>query len=288
VLVSDTFRTHEPIESGRIALSFSVSSLSESGVRGSQALGLQLQGPFEGHGSGRLPSFALQLGLQAGSLTGAGGLQAGLVSTGGQLYLELAGASFVAPRATMQALEQGYARAVGSASSRQSTFALLGAEPGQWLVDPRVVGRQDVAGVETTVIEAGLDTARFAADAEKLAGAAGAAGAAGLAGSGPAALASPGAISSLAGSLRSARVFVYTGVHDHLLHRIHLQGLVATTPQARAELGGLSRAAVAFTLQFGGLNQPQAIAAPRNPQPISQLIPALAQLGLVPGSPAGG
>ncbi len=287
VLLSQTFRSHRPIESGQIELSFTVSSLGAGGSRGPQALAVQLQGPFENLGAGRLPSFALQIGLRSASLFGAHALQAGLTSTDGQLFIELAGASFAAPAATVQALEQGYARATGSASpsARKSTFALLGVEPGEWLVKPTIVGRADVAGVETTHISAGLDSARFLADAQRLAGAGGALG---LAGSGPAALISPGEISSLAGSVRSAHVDLYTGEHDHLLRRIYVQGTIATTPQTRAALGGRSGATLALTLQFADLNAPQTITAPSNPQPISGLLGALQRLGLLAGTPSSG
>lgn len=283
-LLNDTFHAHKPIESGRIFLSLGLASLPPG--TSAQATSLTLQGPFESLGSsGRLPSFALQLDLRSAGLTGTHAFQVGLTSTHGQLYVELAGASFAAPAATVQALEQGFARATASSSKESSTFSLLGVEPGEWLVNPTIVGTAQIAGTETTHIAAGLNVARFVADAQKLAGAGSSLG---LGAAGPAALLSPAAISALAGSVRSAHVDVYTGTQDHVLRRIALTVTVASTPQTRAALGGLSSAKLTLTLQFADLGQPQSIPPPSNPQPISSLLPALQHLGLLGAAPGGG
>ncbi len=282
-LLDETFHAHKPIESGRIFLALGAASLPAGAS--AQATSLTLQGPFESLGSGHLPSFALQLGLRSASGTGAHALQVGLTSTHGALFVELGGASFAAPAATVQALAQGYAHATAASSgSSGSTFSLLGVEPGEWLVNPTIVGSAEVAGTETTHIAAGLAVARFVADAQKLAGAGAALG---LGGAGPATLLSPAAISALASSVRSARVDVYTGTQDHVLRRIELTLKVASTPQTRAALGGLSSATLTLTLQFAELGEPQHIPLPSNTQPLSALLPALQHLGLLGTAPSG-
>lgn len=273
-LLAETFRSHKPIESGRISLSFAVAGT------GGQSLALRIEGPFASRGSGRLPDFALQVALSASQLAGGHAVRAGLTSTGGQLYIGLAGTYFQAPAQTVQALEQGYAHATRS-SSASSAFSLLGVEPGAWLVDPRVAGSEQVGGAETTHVTAGLDTARFLADAERLSGAGEALG---LGASGVSALLSPADLQAISGAVRSARVDVYTGAGDHLLRRISLTATLGSDAQTRAALGALSGATLTLTLQFSGLNQPQTIAAPSNTQPISGLLPALEQLGVLLGS----
>lgn len=284
-LLGDTFQSHKPIESGRIFLSFGLTSLPAATAGASaQATSLQLQGPFESRGSGRLPDFALQIALRSASGAGPRALQAGLTSTGGQLFIELAGTSFAAPAATVQALARGYTQATGSATGRSSTFSLLGVEPGEWLVNPTIVGTDEIAGTETTHITAGLDVARFVADAQKLSGAGSALG---LGAAGPTALLSPAAISALASSVRAAHVDVYTGTEDHLLREITLTASVAATPQTRAALGDISSATLTLTLQFADLNEPQSISAPSNPQPITGLLGALQRLGLLSSTSSG-
>ena len=285
-LVSDTFRSRKPIESGRIDLSFTLAPTSSTGsLAAVRPLALRLRGPFQSASStGMLPSFALTLTLMSAGNT----LHAGATSTSGQLFIELAGASFQAPDATVHALQQGYAQATRTSSSAasQSTFAALGVDPGEWLVNPRIVGPVTIAGTETIHVTAALNVASFVADAEKLSSAGGALGL-GAAGAGGLGLLSPSGISTLSSSVHGARVDVYTGAHDHLLRRLSLTGAIVTTPQTRAELGGLGSASLRLVLQFAGLNEPQRILAPSNPQPISQLLPALERLGLAlaPASP---
>jgi hypothetical protein len=95
---------------------------------------------------------------------------------------------------------------------------------------------------------------------------------------------SPTVITELAKSIKSAHVDVYTGQGDHLLRRLEVSATVSGTPQTQAILGGLSTADVKLLLEFSDLNKPQTIAAPSNPQPPSQLLPALQQLiGLLQG-----
>jgi hypothetical protein len=283
-LVRDTFRSHKPIESGQIDLSFTVSPVGGGSSRAARSFALQLQGPFQSLGPSRLPRFALALALTSAGHT----LKAGATSTSGQLFIELGGAYFQAPGTTVQALQQGYAQATRTSSSAasQSTFAALGVDPGEWLAHPSVAGTVDIAGAETMHVTAALNVARFVADAEKLSGAGGALGL-GTGGQGLSLL-SPAGISALSGAVRSSNVDLYTGVSDHLLRRLSLTAAISTTPATRAALGGLGNANLTLVLQFAGLNQPQTIAPPSKPQPMSALLPALERLGLALGAGTSG
>ncbi len=290
-LLNQTFKSHAPIESGRIQLSVSFSSVGAIRalpVKG--PLSLRLEGPFQSIAAGQLPHFALQAELQSGGLLTAPGhtLRVGATSIDGQLFIELGGTPFRAPATTVQALQQGYTQASRAASSAasSSTFATLGVDPGEWLTNPTVVGSSDVSGAGTVHIVAGLNTARFLADAGKLAGAGGSLGL-GAAGQGTGSFAA-GEVSALERSVRSARVDVYIGASDHLLRALSLRVEVLTTPAARAALGGLRSGTLTLSLQFAELNQPQTIAPPSNPQSISQLLPVLERLGLVGGPARGG
>ncbi|HTW43868.1 MAG TPA: hypothetical protein VMD79_16290 [Solirubrobacteraceae bacterium] len=284
-LVRDTFSAHKPIESGRIDLSFALTPLDAAGApQPGRAFALRLQGPFQSLGPTRLPRFALALTLTSAGHT----LAAGLTSTAGRLFVGLEGAYFSAPAATVQALQQGYAQATraASAAASHSTFAALGVDPGEWIVRPRLAGSAEIGGAQATHVTGELDVARFLADAHKLSDASGALGL-GASGQGLGVLSAAG-ISALSSSVRAASVDLYTGTRDHLLRRLSLTASISTAPQARAALGGLQRASLQLTLQFAGLDQPQAIGAPSNPQPISQLLPALERLGLAQGAGTAG
>jgi hypothetical protein len=275
-LLSQTFSSQRSVDSGQVDLSFALSAGASGTPAGQGPISLHLTGPFQSAGSGQFPRFALALTVDAAGQK----LKAGAVSTGGRLYLELAGVAFLAPSSTKRAIEEGYAQASRAASpaAGRSSFAALGIDPGAWLRSASVAGSANVAGAETVHIVAGLDAARFLADVQRLASSGGA-----LAGNG-ASLLTPARVAALSGSVRSARVDIYTGAHDHLLRRLALSAELSTTPSARAALGGLGGGTLTFALEFSQLNRPQTITAPSNPQPLTRLGPVLGRLRL-PGRP---
>jgi hypothetical protein len=284
-LLNDTFSGQTQIESGEVNLSFAVSAAGAGGA--TKPLAVRLSGPFQNAGTDKLPRFSLQLDLSAAGHT----LGAGATSTGSALYVELAGAWFSTPPSTFAAIEQGYAQATKSAPTAKvrSTFASLGIDPGRWLSSPAKVGTTTIGGVSTVHLSASVDIPAFLADVSKLSQAGNALGLAspvpGVAGGSL----SPALVTELAKSIESAHVEVYTGQSDHLLRRLEVTATVAGTPQTQALLGGLKTAAIKILLEFTALNKPQTISAPPNPQPPSQLLPALQQLvGALQGAGASG
>jgi hypothetical protein len=281
-LLDETFSGHTPIESGEVNLSFAVSAIGHSAT--TKPLAVTLTGPFENTSTGKLPRFALQLQLNAAGHA----LQAGATSTGSALFVQLAGTWFSTPADTYKALEEGYAKATSSSSATKahSTFSALGIEPGHWLSDPTKAGTATISGVTTEHITASVDTSAFIADVSKLSQAGGALGLPSPSGSSGSL--SPAVVDELAKSIKSAHVDIYTGQSDHLLRRLEVSAAITGTPQTQALLGGLSSANVKVVLEFSSLNKPQSITAPSNPQPPSQLLPALQQLvGVLQGVGSG-
>jgi hypothetical protein len=282
-LLDETFSGHTQIESGNVDLSFALSATGSSAS--TKPLAVSLDGPFQSTGTGKLPRFALKLRLSAAGHA----LQAGATSTGSALFVQLAGTWFSTPAKTYAALEEGYAQATKTASTSKtrSTFSSLGIDPGQWLSNPTKVGTATIGGEATVHLTANVDIPAFLADVSKLSQAGGALG---LGSPVPGASTeggtlSPTVVTELAKSIKSAHVDVYTGQSDHLLRRLEVDANVTGTPQTQAILGGLSRADIKVKLEFSDLNKPQTITAPGNPQPPSQLLPAVQQLvGLLEGS----
>jgi hypothetical protein len=285
-LLDDTFSGHTQIESGNVKLSFAIGAVGSNAA--TKPLAVRLSGPFESTTSGKLPHFALQLQLGAAGHT----LQAGATSTGSALFVELAGTWFSTPESTYKALEEGYGQATKTASTAKvrSTFSSLGIQPGRWLANPTKVGTTSIGGAQTVHLAASVDIPAFLADVSKLSQAGGALG---LGSPVPGASTStgtlsPAVISELAKSIKSAHVDIYTGQDDHLLRRLEVSATVSATPQTQALLGGLSTANIKVLLEFSDLNKPQTIAAPSNPQPSSQLLPAVQQLaGVLQGTASG-
>jgi hypothetical protein len=296
-LLNDTFSGHTAIESGNVNLSFAVSATGSNGAA-TKPLSVRLSGPFqdaggpsgahpEGHKqAGKLPRFALQLDLGAAGHT----LKAGATSTGSALYVELAGMWFSTPESTYKAIEQGYAQATKSSSTAKvhSTFASLGIEPGRWLSSPTNAGETTIAGEAAIHLTASVDIQAFLADVSKLSQASTALGLGSAVPGASGGALSPAIVTELSKSVKSAHVDVYTGKDDHLLRRLEITATIVGAPQTEALLGGLKTAELKVLLEFSDLNKPQTISAPPNPQPSSQLLPALQQLvGALQGAGSG-
>jgi hypothetical protein len=275
-LVNDTFSSRANIESGQVNLSLALAP--GGGSASSKSLSLRLTGPFQNSTPGKLPRFALKLDLDAAGHP----IQAGATATGSQLFVQLEGSWFVAPQATYEAIEQGFAQATKAAANKtRSSFASLGIEPRKWLSKPTTVGTTTVNGEAVYHVTAGVDTSAFLHDVSKLSQSGGQIGT-GVPG---ASAISPATISELAKSVKSAHVDVYTGKHDRLLRRLALVASLASTPQTQSLLSGASSAQVTLDLQLSHINRAQTISAPSNPRPFSELLPALQQLfGSLQGS----
>jgi hypothetical protein len=280
-LLQETFAGRTQIESGQVNLSLALGAAGSSSS--TKPLAVSLSGPFQSVGA-KLPHFALQLQLS----TAGHNLQAGATSTGSALFVELAGTWFSIPASTYSAIEQSYAQATKKTSNAKvrSTFSSLGIEPGRWLSNPSNVGTATVGGVSTVHLTAGVNVPAFLADATKLSQAGSSLGLGSVPGASTSGgTLSPTVVTELAKSIKSAHVDIYTGQSDHLLRRLEVTADVTGTPQTKSLLGGLSSATLTVRLELSDLNKPQTISAPSNPQPPTQLLPALQQLiGLLQGS----
>ena len=278
-VVDETFHSHRQIESGRLELNFSLRASGLASLR--EPVALALAGPFESTGSGRLPRFDLTAGLTVGGHT----LHAGAISTAGRFFLQLEGASFEAPRSAVTTLAQEYRQASAQAAAHgSSTFSTLGVDPGSWLEHPVLEGRTVIAGTAVNHVAAGLNLARFLADAGVLSGAGGALG---LGTGGASGLLSQQQRTALSSSLSSGRVDLYSGASDHLLRRLTVHATVLTSPRTRPLLDGLQSATLTLELQLADLNARQRISPPSNPRPISQLLSVLSELGLTSAGTGG-
>jgi hypothetical protein len=275
-LVQEAFESRQPIDSGRMKLSAALSGTG-SGDHGTRRLTLfsaLVQGAFQSLGPTRLPSFALLIDVSgAAHAQGLGGRSGtvgfGATASGGQLFLELDGSWFVAPAGAMRALERGYRQTAGGGAAGSPTPpAVFGIDPGRWLTSPALAGTARIAGEPTLHLTAGLDAQRFLADAQALLANGGALA---LGSAGGSTWLTPARLATLSRSLRSARVEVFVGAHDHRLRRLSVSASLRTDARTRSALDGLHTARLTFVLEFADLDRPQTIAAPRDPQPLAAL-----------------
>jgi hypothetical protein len=258
-VLRQAFHPSTPIRSGKVDLSFGLAATGLASV--SQPFSLRVQGPFESQGSGQLPRFDLSV-----TLNGAGrSTTVGATATGRQLFVKLQGVPFVAPDSVYQQFKQGYAQSSAAAGAKkgQTTFASLGIDPSGWLSHPRQAGGATVGGADTVHVVSGLDVPRFLNDLGRVSSTGNNLGlGAGL---------SAAQRAALSRSVTSARVDVYAGRSDHVLRRLTVHAALAARADASSALGGLKTGTLDLTLAFSDVNQPQAISAPANAQPLSKL-----------------
>lgn len=250
-----------PIDSGRLDLGMElrvagVSQL-EKGVR------LQVRGPFSSNGASKLPSADLDV-----SVGGAGpGLSGGLVLTKDNAYVRFGGQAYEVGRGAVRELNRRSRRTGGRTSFRD-----FGIDVGRWLRDPRVAGREAVAGTETTKVSGQVDVPRLLRDFAKLGGEVG-----GMAGRRPFELSSDEA-RQLADAVGESRVDLYVA-GDGTLRRAELDLRFSIPERGRERVGGATGGTAKLELTISDVGEAQRIEAPKDARPLAQL---LQQFGLGP------
>jgi hypothetical protein len=259
-LLKQTFSNHHPVKSGILGFNLTINATGSSAL--SSPITLQLGGPFQSRGTGKLPASKLTISVSA--LGEHGSL--GVITTGTAGYVALDGANYQLPSSTMSQLESSFSGSASSSTGKASLSA-LGVHPLAWLKDPSVAGSDTVGGVQTTHIHAGLNVSALLSQLATLISKAGASSSA------TASLASalsPAELQKVSSAIKNASVDVWTGQSDKTLRKLTVAMTIAISGKTSTSLGGVSSLGVSFSLQFSQLNQPQTITAPANVQPYSQ------------------
>jgi len=276
-IVSETFSGHKKVDSANLALALDVTPQGGS----SGPVSIKLSGPFQNQGANQVPRFDFNLGITVKGQS----LSAGLVSTGTALYPKFQGQAYNVPDQVFTAFGQSVqkAQAQRNQSSDQGTLGQFGVNPQGWLKSPTKQGSADVGATSTDHVSADVDVPRLLADISTILSKAGSLGL-NTTGRLPTGL-TPQQIQSAQRSIKRAHLDLYSAKSDHSLRRLTLD--VSYAPPA-GTAGDLH-----LDLQLTGLNAPQAIAAPANPQPFSNLTSVIrtltggAGLGGVLGGGAG-
>ncbi|MBV9423652.1 MAG: hypothetical protein JOZ98_12130 [Solirubrobacterales bacterium] len=271
-LLQQTFSGTHRVDSGNLDLSLTIEP-SGSGTA-SAPISLSFGGPFQSTGSGKLPRSDFSVTVSALGQSGS----LGIVSTGTAGYVTLQGTSYRLPQATFQKLESSFAGITSSGSGAGSgTLAGLGIQPLHWLTNPTVVGTENMAGATTTHIHAGVNVSGFLNDLNtflRKASTIGVSGANRLSGG-----LSPKARDRIAKEIQNPSFDVWTGNSDKIMRRMSISLLLSVTGQVSTLFGGMRSAAIALTVQYADLNQPQTITAPTTVRPFSEFTGKLRSLG---------
>lgn len=263
-LLQQTFSAVHKITSGNLSFSLTVNPSGSRTLTG--PITLSFGGPFQSLGAGKLPKSAFNVGISAvgnsASLT--------ITSTGTTGYVTFEGASYKLPAATFQRLESSFSQLGSSpgASNGSGVLGRLGIQPEHWLQNPQVVGSENVGGVPTTHVHAGINVAALLSDFNTFLQRASSLGVSGTA-SFPHGI-SAASRSRFAAEVQNPSFDVWTGQADKAIRKLQIGLTLPVSGQASTLLGGLRSAGIALRMQYGELNQPQTITAPATALPFKQ------------------
>jgi hypothetical protein len=283
-LLKQTFTGSHTVTSGNLSFRLTLSPSGSTTLKGPVAL--SFGGPFQSRGTGKLP--ASNFNISFGALGQSGSIA--ILSTGTAGYVTVQGTSFQLPAASFQKLESSFSQVstspAGNSASGSGGLSKLGIDPLHWLINPSVVGTENVGGAQTTHIRAGIDVAALLGDVDTFLQKASSLGVSGTS-SLPTSI--PQATKTrIAGEVKNPTVDVWTGNGDKTLRKLSLNLTVPVSGQVSSSLGGLNAAGIGLSLQYANLNQPQTITPPTNVRPYSEFQTELQSfLGQVEGALGG-
>ena len=259
-ILQETFEGGDGVESGVLTLGLDIDMPEGSGT--GQSAQLELSGPFESPESDdQLPRFDFTLKV-AGD--GAMSVEAGAISTGDAGFLTFQDQAYEVPADLFAQFRDGFIEAQQQGDADQPTLQALGIDPNSWVVDPQKAGTEEVGGVSTEHVTAGVDVPKLLEDLQKANEQAGdVAGQQGL---------SADDVAAFEEQVESAKIDVWTGAEDLRLRRM----VVDVSLKGGGTIG--------LTLEIADLDQPQDIAAPSDPRPIDELMQQIQ--GLMGGAAA--
>jgi hypothetical protein len=280
-LLEQTFSGDKRIDSGKVDLAVRVET---QGGDEPGTVSLDLDGPFQSEGEGRLPRFRLDVSFEGGGQS----VTAGATSTGDQGFVSYQGTDYALSGPVFQQFKAAYEQAQKQGAQQQGqSLATLGIDPRKWLTDARNAGEADVGDTETIKITGGVDVPRLLDDVnaalERLRSL-------GVEGSEdlPERL-SEEQMQQATEAIDNLSVEIYTGKEDKILRRL-VVALDLTAPEG-SDTGGATSAAVKLDLQLLDVNEDQEIEAPQDARPFEELAESLRGLGLpfggAPGSGSG-
>ena len=271
-LLGDTFGSDKPVSSGRLDVVLTTRTTGVAGLTG--PLDVRFSGPFQSQGAGKTPKFDFDLALRRSGST----VHAGAISTGDKGYLKLVGNAYQLDPKAFASLQKSGSQAAGSATKKSGGLSLskLGIDPRRWLEDAKEKGTESVAGTPAIHISSGIKVGPMLRDLNTLLAKAGNLGAA-TGQSVPSSL-DPATRTKIEKSVQQADLDVWTGKADHALRRIRLNVRFDVPEKLRSDATKPEKGTIGLDLTIGGLNEPQAIGAPANPRPVSELTAALQQV----------
>jgi hypothetical protein len=251
-LIDDTFGPNDKATSGNIAgtIDMAVKGLE----RYKEPIQVSVTGPWTETGSGSTPDakFDISLGLRGGILGGD------LYLKGDQALIGLGSTAYTIPASIATALRAPMEKHPDNALS--AVLAVFHIAPQRWAKDPRVVGNERVAGIDTIHATADLDTKAMWLDLAALAKRLTALRITDITGL-PREV-NREARAALERSVKSASGDIYSGADDKVLRKAKFNLLIKPSRKDRETLGGFTSIKVTGNLDVSDVGSPQKIAVP--------------------------
>jgi hypothetical protein len=253
--LKQTFGTSaSSIERGRVAATLRLEP--EGLLKLGGPISVRLSGPFAAPTRRDLPRFDLAfLATLAGQR-----FRGSAISTGTKGFLKLDGHPYAVEDAFIARLRKGLGKA---AAEPQAGLKALGIDPLRWISNPESKGQERIGGAETERIGGTVNVPRLLTDLGTLLDRAGGAGSSFL---------SPQLRTQIGDAVKSAKVDVWTGTADKLLHQLAVVVTFAFKDSSQSPIPGLDGGRITLRARLDDVNGAAVrIAAPAAARPLSQL-----------------
>jgi hypothetical protein len=210
-------------------------------------------GPFDLPAGADVPDFDLSVSLGLRDKPYGGDL----VLVDRKAFIALGTTGYTLPDATSANIVKP---APAASNGLTKTLAVFYIAPQRWEKDPRIVGDESIAGVDTVHVTTGVRAARFFLDASRLTALLTSLRVTEVAGL-PAAI-DRAARAALVRSVKSGTGDVWIGKSDHVLRKAHLAMSLAMSQADRRRLGGIRSLKLVADLNVSDVGRRQKISKP--------------------------
>lgn len=250
-LIRDTFGPNDKASSGNIS---AVLDITVKGLkRYKEPVKVSLVGPFSDAGGQPEAKLDISLGLRGGILGGD------LYLKNSKAYIGLGSTAYEIPASIADPLRRPLSKDDNALAAVMGVFHI---HPEKWAKNPRIVGNERIAGIDTIHGTAEIDTKALFLDLAALAKQLTSLRITEITGL-PRAVDAQ-ARAALRRSVKTATGDVYTGAKDKVMRRAKINLLLKPSAKDRKILGGFTSIKVAGTVDVTDVGAPQKISVPTN------------------------
>ena len=262
-----------PIKAATIAFNLNAQLNGISQLNG--PISVQLTGPYETVGGGKLPKFDLKASISAGGQN----VPLAIRSTSDDIFIQIQGNWYELGKDTVAKLNDQIAQQRSNNPSKG--FSAFGVNPLTWLKDAKTADDTTVAGEPVNHATATLDVGKLLDDLDQIVSKANVSGAT-----------KPPQLTAqqkeqIQKIVKDPRIDVYVSKNDQTLRRLAADVNLTIPKDQQSKLQGLQGGDVKFSVEFSNVGQSVNVTAPPNAQPLSSLSGLLGGASALGGGSSG-